>query len=243
MSDATEMAAKRAARREKGLCTECDTPRLPGKALCARHDAMQQKRMAKYNGRRHARNLCYCGQPRQLRRTRCSTCLEIEREKALATAREREAAGLCRRCGEEPVEAGGTVGRKCKKKRAEEYADKRIGEIRRRIRELIRRDLIPMPARLKPRARFLLGAMVELDASGVDYWRRTEGAIRKHARENPAFEGFVLVTCAAESAQRGRRRTIWRYAFLVFRQKARRGTRLSITFIPTTTEAPWEAYG
>ena len=98
-TDAAGMAAKRAAQRAAGLCTECDNPRLPEHSVCERHFEMRRKRLEEYNRKRKARKLCFCGAPAKPGRDRCPACLALETKRQVERYTRRREAGLCLICG------------------------------------------------------------------------------------------------------------------------------------------------
>lgn len=243
MKAAALIAAQREERRSKGYCMECDTPRFKGYVLCQRHHELQRARAARYSQRRRDRSLCYCGRPRAPKRARCSDCLELEIAKGRLRRQERREQGLCRQCGQGEVVDGQTACRRCRKAQARRYHDRRIGQIRRRLRELITRGRIAMPARIRERARFLLGAMPVVEAPDVGHWRPIEAACRQYAREHPEWEGFLLVARPAPPNRPKGIARLMHYVYLLTRvQISARRQRIDLVHIPTSTDVPWRRY-
>lgn len=225
--------------REAGLCGDCGGSVVQGYSVCERHKAMQEERNKRFVATLERHGLCYCGKPRAHGRRRCPECLEIERAKQSARVDERLKQGLCRRCGLRPVAGETQLCRSCRRKGKERYDDRRVGQIRRRLRELIDRGRVSLPQRLRPMARFLLGAMVEVEADpNSTHWRPNEEACRRYGAEHPEFEGFIVV------ATRTKQATCYR-AFLLTRHRSEKlgRERIDLVHIPTSTEVPWRRYG
>ena len=108
----------------RGLCPRCGkTPPAPGRSLCEPcGERDRETRRARYAEAR-ARGAPYGGRDPESRR-------RMARERARKRRRERVEAGLCPRCGREPVEAG-AVCEPCREaRRAAEkklYAERRAG--------------------------------------------------------------------------------------------------------------------
>jgi hypothetical protein len=238
-SDYQQVREQRQEWRAAGLCGDCGGPVVPGYARCERHKALLDARNKRAKANRERHNLCYCGKPRAPKRKRCPECLEIERLKREATIAERIDAGLCIWCGTRQATGGTQACGPCRRSRKARYDDKRVGQIRKRLRELIDRNRVPLPKRMLQMARFLLGAMVEVEsAPNSAHWRPTEEACRRYAADHPEFEGFVLV------ASRTKNITSYR-VFLMTRNRSEQWgrERIDLVHIPTSTEVPWRQYG
>lgn len=130
MTRAEAVAAKRAHRAAQGLCTECDTPRLPGHSLCQRHFEMRRQRLKDWNRRRKTAGRCFCGKPVKRGRDRCPECLAIETRRVLDRYIERKAAGLCMICGKAPPRRGKVICRNCARRQATSYLHRKERRLR-----------------------------------------------------------------------------------------------------------------
>jgi hypothetical protein len=169
----------------------------------------------------------------------------LEAAKEIARGEERKAERVCRQCGQEPVAGPGSIGEKCRKARQELYQDHSRGAIKRRLRELVQRDRIPLPLRLRSIARFLVGRAPIIPVTTPNHWRPREGTIRAYAAKHRDFEGFIIVEDTAAPSQVGGLKRIACGAYLVTREPVRGKPtceKLAIQFIPTKTEVPWRQY-
>ncbi len=136
-TDAAGMAAKRAARKAAGLCTECESPRLEGHSVCQRHFDMRRQRIEEYNQKRRARKLCYCGSPVKPGRDRCPACLAIEGRRQTRRLMEHREAGLCLICGRRPPRRRKATCAVCGRKQAASYLatkERRLRKVKARAR-------------------------------------------------------------------------------------------------------------
>ena len=124
------MAAKRAARRAAGLCTECNNPRLEGHSVCQRHFEMRRQRIEEYNRKRKARKLCFCGAPVKPGRDRCAACLDIERQRQIRRYVDHRRAGLCLICGRQRPRRGKATCKLCAQGQHDSYVRARDRRLR-----------------------------------------------------------------------------------------------------------------